>query len=103
MVEVGVNFRVWERSCREDRRALYGELLTLLYPSPMPLLDIVNSKSVTQCLKAWAEGLLERDLAYQFRRYADYLNVGTLQPLMTRCVNTKTDGAGRDDHRLSGA
>ena len=57
MVEVSVNIRVRERSCWENRRVLYGELLTLLYPSSLPLLDIVNSKSVTQCLNVWAEGL----------------------------------------------
>lgn len=95
MDENSVTLKVWERSCREDRRALYGELLTLLYPSCMPLHDIAIGKSVTQCLRIWAEELLEKDLNYQFRRYADYLNTGTVRPIMTRCAITKMDEAAK--------
>jgi len=97
MAEVGVNFPVWERSCREDRHKLYGEVLAVLYPSSMSLHDIANSNRFSQNLKTWADELLARGLAYQYRRYADYLNVGTVQPLITRCANTKADGLEQPD------
>ncbi len=90
MIERGVVFPLWQRNCRADRHLLYGEVLAILFPPSKSLRDIANSKSASLCLKSWAEGLLERDLAYQFRRYANYLNGGTVQPLL----NTEAAGEG---------
>ena len=84
MIEAGADFKVHERSCREDRRELYGELLAVIYPETLSLHDIVNGFDAGHSTRLWAEEILANGLAYQFRRFANYLLEGTIQPLAAR-------------------
>ena len=91
MNQAGVDFPIWERSSKEERRALYGELLSVLYPPTMSLYEIAKSQRVSQLLQEWADELLARDLDYQFRLYEKYLAAGTIQPLIKRQADFEAD------------
>lgn len=82
MIKAGAEFKLHERSCRNGRRELYRELLSVVWPATMPLDEISNDATASESMRGWAENILAAELGYQFNRYAKYLREGTLQPLL---------------------
>ena len=76
-------FRVFERShYKEGRKELLAELTELLLSDPSLSLDnLVELKTCSNGLREWAEQLRDRNLGWNFDRYAQYLRSGTLVPL----------------------
>lgn len=84
---IGFDLPVWERSCREERRALYAELLSAVMTGCDSLRAVVQHTSPE--LGEWAAAALAQGLDYQFRRFGRYLVEGTVQPLV-KATNRET-------------
>lgn len=87
MAAAGAGFRLWERSCHEERRPLYAELLAVVQSAEPSLHGIAHDPTRSPSLRAWAAGVQERGLAYQFRRYRHYLIKGTVDAVDTGGYN----------------
>ena len=80
--KVGFDFPIWERSCCEDRRELYAELLDALRQHSPTLRQLSEDVHRSPELRTWAVTILNRGLEYQFQRYQQYLKEGTLRSLI---------------------
>ncbi len=74
----GVVARVRERQLSDLRLRVMAELVTVLSDGQLPLRLLVRRVDVSAATREWAQSLLERDLWWQFDRYARYLIDGTL-------------------------
>lgn len=75
---------LWDRHCHEERRPLYGELLSEVAAGCGSLRGLVNDPSVGPALRNWAADAYRQGLNYQFQRYRRYLLEGTIRPLAGR-------------------
>ena len=75
-------------------KAVYTELANIISPilsnhSPLPSIEVLSqSMSVSPALRRWAQEIVDRDLTWQFERFAEYLREGTLRPLLESIVAT---------------
>lgn len=76
----GAKLRVYPRN---DRQAYTDELLKILERGVQSLKKLSENPNVSQELKAWAKGLIDRGIAYQFDdSFAPYLYHGTILPIL---------------------
>lgn len=75
--------RVRQRYVRDDRRIVLSDIVNFLTESTTaPSLRLLAGRARTSGVtREWARTLLERDLDWQFQRYARYLLEGTLRQL----------------------
>ena len=68
-------FPIYER----DNPPIYAQELVNILTQTMPSLsDLYQNQNISIELRNWAKKLSEKDLAYQFNRFAKYLRVGTI-------------------------
>jgi len=77
-VNQGVTFPLWTRRSSEARKRLYSEIAEVVADQTPTLLKIVESSSASQLLRDWARQVMNGNLEWQFKRFADYLREGTL-------------------------
>lgn len=78
----GLESLIRERTCKDgSRRRLYGELADLVSQGYRSLATLERLESTSDAMRNWAGKTLENSIDYNFRRYADYLFNGTLQPI----------------------
>ena len=78
----GPQVRVFERTYYGDRKRLIKELVDLLLNDRPPSLDeLASLETCSDAIRVWAEQLRDRNLGWNFDRYAQYLRSGTLVPL----------------------
>jgi len=75
----GVTFRVFER----DRCPAYTDELVKIMERGVPSLhDLSKNSNVSQELRLWGKKVIDRELEYQFNRFAKYLYNGTILPIL---------------------
>jgi hypothetical protein len=75
----GVTFRVFER----DRCPAYTDELVKIMERGVPSLhDLSKNSNVSQELRLWGKKVIDRELEYQFNRFAKYLYNGTVLPIL---------------------
>lgn len=75
----GVTFRVFER----DRCPAYTDELVKIMERGVPSLhDLSKNSNVSQELRLWVKKVIDRELEYQFNRFAKYLYNGTILPIL---------------------
>ncbi len=77
-LSAGVATRVRERQLSDLRLRVMTELVRVLSGGQLPLQLLARRDDVSAETREWARSLLERDLWWQFDRYARYLIDGTL-------------------------
>lgn len=92
---LGHRWRIHTRTTAEARRGVYKELLDIVEEQEhMPLRLLGSRHGASAALKDWVDGVLERDLEWQYHRWHKYLRSGTVLPLRPPLVAPL--GQGRD-------
>lgn len=65
-----------------DRADVWRDLVSWLSDGPLPLTWLLNRSDASEPTRRWMLAIHERDLAWQFDRFATYLYEGTLKPLL---------------------
>lgn len=72
------DFPVWTRRYATNRRSLLSQLVESIQRGSIDLNELQHLPDVSPLLVDWAESLLDRDLSFMFKRFARYLQEGTL-------------------------
>ena len=80
--ENGSNFPIYNR--RDHCPSYTNELVEILVNSNSApsLSNLCQSLSVSSDLRVWAKAVIDRNLEYQFNRFARYLINGTIEPML---------------------
>ena len=63
------------------RAEVWRDIIQLLSDGPVPLTWLLNRADASEPTRRWMLSLQERDLGWQFDRFATYLYEGTLRPM----------------------
>lgn len=64
-----------------ERREVWRDIVSFLSDGPVPLTWLVNRADASEPTRQWMLAIQERDLGWQFDRFATYLYEGTLKSL----------------------
>ena len=72
------------RFCKCDSRvALYNEILGTVFGEEITFQKILSSEKSSTEMKRWIEQMQQFNLEYQFSRFANYLQEGTIYPVLS--------------------